>query len=645
MVSLSRTTALVVVMLSGLLPAACNSSSTSNAVAPTPARCAVTLSGTPPLVESVGGAGTVSLAINRECAWSAKPEVDWIAVSPASGQGDAQVSFSVASNPQPVERKGAIVINEQRLEVTQRAACVFTLTPTEATMAAGGGRLPVTLTTAAGCGWHAVSQVPWITVSSGASGAGPGTITLDVSANPAAARTGDVLIAGVRFVVSQGAVDAPEPPPPPPSSCQFSLSASSGSIPSSGGTGSVDVSARADCAWTATSSTSWLVIIAGESGTGSGEVRFSASANPGSAPRTAILAIAGLAYTVTQAGTATTPSCTYSVSSTAESVPADGVTRIITITAPSGCSWTATSSASWLVVTAGVSGTGPGDVQFSASANAGATERTATLTIAGIAVTVTQAGAVTTPSCTYTLSSTAESVPAAGGSGTITVTAPSGCTWAAVSSASWLTVTSGANGDGNGTVGYSAAAHTDASPREASLTIANQTVTVNQAAAAPPPCTFSVAPSTVDAPASGQSGTIALTASSPTCPWTASASPSWITVTGATSGNGDATVAFSIAENTSATPRTGTITIGDQEVAVSQAGAAGAPTTVSGVISSLQGQCPTLTFVVANRTVRTTSSTDFKGGSCATRADGDDVTVEGEVQSDDSIAATVVRKT
>ena len=121
----------VFAILCGLLLAACNSSTTSNSAAPTTARCVLTLSGAPPLVDSGGGTGTVALTIDRECAWSAKPEVDWISVSPASGQGESQVSFSVASNPQPVERKGAIVINEQRLEVTQRAGCAFTLSPAQ----------------------------------------------------------------------------------------------------------------------------------------------------------------------------------------------------------------------------------------------------------------------------------------------------------------------------------------------------------------------------------------------------------------------------------------------------------------------------------------------------------------------------------
>jgi hypothetical protein len=84
--------------------------------------------------------------------------------------------------------------------------------------------------------------------------------------------------------------------------------------------------------------------------------------------------------------------------------------------------------------------------------------------------------------------------------------------------------------------------------------------------------------------------------------------------------------------------------IGGADVAISQAAAPPAPPTVSGAISSLQGQCPTLTFVVSGRTVRTTGETKFRAVSCTAIEDGDDVTVEGIVETDNSITATSIRK-
>ena len=87
-------------------------------------------------------------------------------------------------------------------------------------------------------------------------------------------------------------------------------------------------------------------------------------------------------------------------------------------------------------------------------------------------------------SCTYSISPTSGSFTAAGGNGSVNVTASSGtCGWTAESSVGWITITGGANGSGNGTVTYSVAANTLSTPRSATLTIAGQTFTVNQAAA------------------------------------------------------------------------------------------------------------------------------------------------------------------
>ncbi|MFN4218086.1 MAG: BACON domain-containing protein [Candidatus Bipolaricaulia bacterium] len=63
--------------------------------------------------------------------------------------------------------------------------------------------------------------------------------------------------------------------------------------------------------------------------------------------------------------------------------------------------------------------------------------------------------------CTYSIFPTSQSFGSAGGSGQVNVTAPSGCSWAATSSASWITITSGSSGNGNGTVNYSIAAESD----------------------------------------------------------------------------------------------------------------------------------------------------------------------------------------
>jgi uncharacterized repeat protein (TIGR01451 family) len=74
-------------------------------------------------------------------------------------------------------------------------------------------------------------------------------------------------------------------------------------------------------------------------------------------------------------------------------------------------------------------------------------------------------------------------VGAAGGTPNVSVTSPSGtCTWNAVSNASWIHVTGGASGAGNGTVNLTVDPNTTGTPRTGTLTVAGQTVTVFQRA-------------------------------------------------------------------------------------------------------------------------------------------------------------------
>jgi plastocyanin len=122
-------------------------------------------------------------------------------------------------------------------------------------------------------------------------------------------------------------------------------------------------------------------------------------------------------------------------------------------------------------------------------------------------------------SCTFTLAPTSASVPSTATSGSVTVTAASGCTWTALSNSAFITVTPGASGSGNGTVGYTVAANTTTSPRSGSLTVAGQTFTVTQAAAASTCPTIVLAPSTLPNVTQGVAANLALTASGGTAPY------------------------------------------------------------------------------------------------------------------------------
>ena len=87
------------------------------------------------------------------------------------------------------------------------------------------------------------------------------------------------------------------------------------------------------------------------------------------------------------------PSCVYTVSRSSVSLPPVGGSDTVSVTTGNSCTWSATSSANWLAVTSGSSGTGNGAVTFGAAAN-GPSARSATLIVAGHAVAVSQDAAL-----------------------------------------------------------------------------------------------------------------------------------------------------------------------------------------------------------------------------------------------------------
>ena len=175
------------------------------------------------------------------------------------------------------------------------------------------------------------------------------------------------------------------------------------------------------------------------------------------------------------------PNCSYSLSTQSRSANAASTTGTVGVTAGSGCAWTAASSSGWLTITSGARGNGNGTVNYSVAANSGSAARSATLTVGTATFTLTQSG-----SCTFVVSPTSRGFNPSGGTATITLTAGSGCSWTATRSGSWITITSGSSGSGNGTVNYRVSANGGSSSRTGTLTVAGQPVTISQSAATAP---------------------------------------------------------------------------------------------------------------------------------------------------------------
>ncbi len=174
--------------------------------------------------------------------------------------------------------------------------------------------------------------------------------------------------------------------------------------------------------------------------------------------------------------------CPFAIYPGSRSYPVSGGTGTLSEVCPTGCGWSATSNdPSWIIITSGAAGSGSGVTGYSVTTNSGGA-RLGTITVAGKTYTVTQDGGGG-GSCSYTIAPTFQNFNSAGGAGTTNVLTSVGCSWTATSNdPSWITVTSGDSGSGNGTVGFSVVANSG-SARTGALAIAGQSFTVTQDAA------------------------------------------------------------------------------------------------------------------------------------------------------------------
>jgi hypothetical protein len=276
-------------------------------------------------------------------------------------------------------RNATLTIAGLSFTVTQAAfgtGCTFSFSPPSESFTAAGGSAGVTVNTQGGCDWTAASPDAWITITSGSTGTGSGTVSYTVAANPGAARVGTITVGGQTFTVNQGAAGGV---------CSFSILPTSQSFPGTGGAGTVAVTTQVGCAWTASTAAGWITIDSGSSGTGSGIVAYTVAPHVGP-PRSGIITIAGLTFTVNQSE----GFCVGALSSTSANFPQVGGTGSVDVTTPLACSWTAISTVPWLLVQAPAGGVGNATVFYFVASNNTTEPRVGTLIIAGQEFTVIQ---------------------------------------------------------------------------------------------------------------------------------------------------------------------------------------------------------------------------------------------------------------
>ncbi len=430
--------------------------------------CSFTLAPSFQQIRASAESGSVTITANvSSCARSAISDSSWLTIPVgSSGTGTATLSWTAAANTTASPRTGRITVGDATFSVQQEGgACTFSLAPTTQNVTAIGGTGSFTITTS--CQWAAATTAPWLTITSASSGTGTATLSFRADPNPTPAqRTGSITIGGTAFLVTQDAAG-----------CSLEISSSAVEVPSGGGGGSFEISSTIGCNWTAGANVPWITIVAGSSGNANATLSFTAAPNTTPGTRTGLITVGNRTFTVTQPGAA----CELSIAPTSNTnIPSNAFQGTIAIT--STCQWTAQSSVPWITITAGASGTGNGQVDYSIPANPSATTRTGTIRIGNLTFNVSQSGG----GCTLSIAPQRATVAGGNANGRFTVNGSLGCQWTPSTTDLWITISGFSSINGSGAVDFTTTPNFTGAERTGSIKLTNDvSFTVVQSTAKP----------------------------------------------------------------------------------------------------------------------------------------------------------------
>lgn len=414
---------------------------------------------------------TVTSSVST-CPWTVVNTNTWIAIlSGANGTGSAVVTYAVAANSDQSDRSGTVLIAGQILTLTQSGVpCTYSISPTNRVHGYGATTNSISVTgSVSTCPWTVTNTNDWISILSGTNGAGNGTVTYAIAANSSSNnRSGTVLIADQTLTLTQLGVQ-----------CSFSISPTNRVHGYGATTNGVSVASSASsCPWSVVNTNTWITILSGATGTGSGIVTYAVAANTTSSERSGIVLIADQTLTLTQSGVP----CTYSISPTNRVHGYGAASNSVSITtSATTCQWSVVNTNSWISILSSSSGTGSSSVSYVVAANTSPNDRSGTVLIADQPLTLTQLGIQCTPS----ISPTNRVHGYGAATNSVSVTIGDNCSWSVVNTNDWITITSPVDNVGNGTVNYSLTANLGLTNRTGVITIADAALTLTQRGAPP----------------------------------------------------------------------------------------------------------------------------------------------------------------
>ncbi len=519
-----------------------------------------TLIGITPVTRNFEQAGGgAAIITSGSGTWSARTSASWITLTATSGNAGEPVGYLVDANNGVEARTGSIYVEGKEHQIIQAGLGAY-LNMTSAEFEATGGTGTVKVSAPAGKTWNAKSNVPWITLAQ-SSGTGAQSIAFTVAAYPeVATRSGTLTIAGNTFTVNQ-------------TGRRMVLKEYGATTDFLEETIKIRITALADTAWTVATDAAWILIQSAASGTGGGTVTLRISRNENANARSGTVTVGTETFSVEQMGAT---NLKLLLGCREKSVVPGGLqSERVAVEATPGLGWSATSSADWIELQSGyASGTGNGSLVYKVAANPTLYPRSGVITVAAgkpgvaakkIEIMQTAAEAALTMDG-YAFEAVAETAQ-------VGVSVPDYVGWSVANAPAWVTV-SAYSVTGSATLTIAVQANTSVKPRSCTIRIAERDFGITQKGRGVTVDYEAKVFDTDGKPIDGSTENAVGVTADPDVSWTADVSDydrTWIVLYEGKEGVGNGTVKYIVAPYVGdGTTRTGTITIGDQVVYISQ---------------------------------------------------------------------------
>ena len=450
-------------------------------------------------------------------------------------------------------------LTTRSLKLAGKAARSFSVSPSIISVSPAATNGTVNVINASREEWSVSNSIPWITVTIPANRAQTSQL-LTYSVNPNTSCANRV---GVFFVKSRAVTITQSGVP-----VNYLLSSESANVAADGGSGSVTLTAN--CLWSVQSDASWIAILSPLNGSDNTTIVYLVGGNSGNASRGGSIKIfdgnSVLRRTLTVTQSSVPPN--HALSSASAVFTSTGGTSNVVLTALA--SWSVQTDVSWITDISPTSGDGNATISYTVAENIELTARNGRIKILDANSVVKQILTVgqSSASANYSLGSSSADFTSNGGNSSVQLFATSA--WTVQSDADWISGLSPLRSVGDRSIGYSVAANPSCTSRTGLIKIldANSVVqkklTITQAGISGE---YTVSSSYLLFPSSGGRISVGVAAK---CSWTVQADVSWISNIVPSSGNGNATVFYTVAQNTTPDGRQGFIRIQDANSVVQQ---------------------------------------------------------------------------